>query len=394
MHFSNRITTGILTGFLILMILSPAAAMDVELTGMLRSYSGARLQEGDIPVAEQTVDVNLRGWGDMTQINVNPFVYVGADGDPEIGIREAYIDLFLPSLDLRVGKQAVVWGEAEGVFITDIVSPQDMRSFILADFREVRMGIPAVRADYYTGAFTFETVWIPRFVPSRLPDSDSIWFTDEMSALNNAEPPADGLENSEIFGKVSYFGSALNSGVMAGYAWDDQPVRTEAGNFGYERYTVVGGSFSTTLSSVVLRSEAAAYLDRAFTYEPPQAADEHHQLHGLVGLDWSLFGVDMSTQYIGEYVVDHDEAMAADEFGHTATFRLRDSCLSDTLDLELFGYLGIDPWDALLRPSLTYGLEDGVEFETGAEIFLGDEEGKFGRYSHNTMLYASLRWYF
>jgi hypothetical protein len=384
----------LLAAVLLLLALWPALANDVELTGMLRSYSGVRLEKSDVPVTEQTVDINLRGWGDMTQINVNPYVYVGADGEPDIGLREAYIDLFLPSLDLRVGQQAVVWGEAEGVFITDIVSPQDMRSFILADFREIRMGIPAVRADYYAGPFTFEAVWIPRFVPSRLPDSGSIWFTPEMSALSGAELPSDALENSEIFGKLSYFGSALNAEVMAGYAWDDQPVRFSGSDFAYERYAVAGGSFSTTLGSFVLRSEAAVYMDRAFTYEAPAPADKHHQLHGLAGLDWSLWGGDMSAQYIGEYIVDYDEAVAADEFGHTATFRLRDSYLSDTLELELFAYLGIDPWDALLRPSLTYSVEDGVEFETGAEIFIGDDEGKFGRYSDNTMLYASLRWYF
>ena len=103
------------------------SAGDVELTGMLRSYTGSRFSEADTPLAEQTVDLSLQGWGDTTQILINPFAYVGAEGDVDAGVREAYIDLFLPSLDIRVGKQAVVWGEAEGVFITDIVSPQDLR---------------------------------------------------------------------------------------------------------------------------------------------------------------------------------------------------------------------------------------------------------------------------
>ncbi|MGC9312070.1 MAG: DUF1302 family protein [Sediminispirochaetaceae bacterium] len=385
------------------------AAKDIDFTGMLRSYTGARLSEGDVPIAEQTADIKLEGWGDITHIMVNPYAYIGADGEPEIGVREAYIDLYFSSMDIRVGKQAIVWGEAEGAFITDIVSPQDLRSFILADFTEIRMGVPAVKADYFAGPLTFEAVWLPHFVPTNQPDTESIWFTEQMSMMNNSELPADDLENSEVFGKVSYFGSAFNGELMAGYAWDDNPVlegTAPAPTALHERYTVVGGSFSTTIASVVLRSEAAVYLDRAFTtvesMGPPTifGTSDHHQLHGLAGLDWSLFGIDMSAQYILQYIHDYDAALVADEYDHTATFRMRDSNMAETLTWELFGYLGFDPENfsgsanALLRPSLPYSIEDGVEIQSGVEIFLGDESGKFGQYEDNTMAYVSLRWYF
>ncbi len=378
-------------------------AGDVELTGMLRSYTGSRFSEADTPVAEQTIDLSLQGWGDKTQIMINPYAYVGADGEIDAGVREAYIDLFLPSLDIRVGKQAVVWGEAEGAFITDIVSPQDLRSFILADFREVRMGVPAVKADYYAGPFTFEAVWLPRFVPASQPENDSIWHTDAMSVMSGAQLPDAGLENSEIFGKISYFGSALNAEVMAGYARDDFPVLTGPAptpDAVYERLTVAGGSFSTTLGPLVLRSEAAVYLNRAFTRveaagpPPTLGTSDHHQLHALGGLDWSMAGIDFSSQYIVQYIHDWDESLMAEEYTQTVTFRMRDSFLSDTLTLEFFGYFGIDPSDALLRPSVTWSMEDGVELETGAELFLGDGEGTFGKYADNSLAYVSLRWYF
>jgi len=394
-------------------------AKDIDFSGMLRSSTGARLSEGDVPITEQTADIKMEGWGEDTHIMLNPYAYIGADGEPEIGMREAYIDLYFPSMDIRVGKQAIVWGEAEGAFITDIVSPQDLRSFILADFTEVRMGVPAVKADYFAGPLTFEAVWLPRFVPTAQPDADSIWSTEKMKLMSNPDLPSDDLENSEFFGKISYFGSALNGELMAGYAWDDMPVLKgdidlttgepvpSTLKATHKRYTVVGGSFSTTLGSVVLRSEAAAYLDRAFTKTeipgPPTrtlSTSEYHQIHGLAGLDWSLFGVDMSSQYILQYIHDYDAALMSEEYDHTLTFRMRDSNTAETLTWELFGYLGFDPediensTDALLRPSLTYSIEDGVEIQSGVEIFLGDEAGKFGQYEDNTMAYVSLRWYF
>lgn len=385
-------------------------AKDIDFSGMLRSYTGARLSEGDVPITEQTADVKMEGWGEDTHIMLNPYAYIGADGEPEIGMREAYLDLYFPSMDIRVGKQAIVWGEAEGAFITDIVSPQDLRSFILADFTEIRMGVPAVKADYFAGPLTFEAVWLPRFIPTELPDQSSIWYTDQMNMMSVPELPSDDLENSELFGKVSYFGAAFNGELMAGYAWDDNPVLEGSApnpDASYQRYTVVGGSFSTTLGSVVLRSEAAAYLNKAFTsLENPGtplaafATSDYHQLHGLAGLDWSLFGVDISSQYILQYIHDYDAALMSDEYDHTLTFRMRDSNMAQTLTWELFTYVGFDPediensTDALLRPSLTYSIEDGVEIQSGVEIFLGDEAGNFGKYEDNTMAYVSLRWYF
>ena len=54
----------------------------------------------------------------------------------------------------------------------------------------------------------------------------------------------------------------------------------------------------------------------------------------------------------------------------------------------------LTPADGLLRPSVSYSIEDGVEIETGAELFFGDDEGSFGQYADNSLAYVSLRWYF
>ena len=43
-------------------------------------------------------------------------------------------------LALSLGKQQVVWGKADGVFITDIVSPLNLTEFLLPDFDEIRTG--------------------------------------------------------------------------------------------------------------------------------------------------------------------------------------------------------------------------------------------------------------
>lgn len=384
-----------------------ATAKDVSLGGMLRSYVGVRAIEADTAVAEQTADLTFEGWGDQTHAVANPYVYVDADSELEIGIREAYADLYFDEFDLRVGKQAIVWGQAEGAFITDIVSPRDLRSFILADFREIRQGVFSFKADYYAGPYVFEGIWIPLFVPTVFPDSTSIWAQSPSGfTVSAAELPDRSLSNSEWFGKVSYFGPKANWEIMGGYTWTDEPYLlgfSSPGNASqeYGRYTIVGGSFSTQAGPVVVRSETAVSLDKPFSALslPSLSVERHDQIQSLVGLDWRLWGIEMSSQYIVTAITGYDGTLVSQgtevaEVDQILTLRLQDTYLSDRLTARIFGYFSLDSFDLLLRPYLSWSFEDGVLLEGGAEVFLGDDDGYFGKFADNSLGYLSLRWYF
>ncbi len=384
----------------LLLVTQPVLAVDIQFTGMARTDFAVATSSGDFLLAEQVLHTALDGYGDTSGFHVSPAAAVSVDGEPRFSIREAYIDLYTEFADIRVGKQAVVWGKAEGFFITDIVSPQDLGYFILADFSEIRIGIPAVRVQKYLGSVSFDVVWTPFFVPTIFPDSDSPWHTPAMSMMAPYDVRMESLSDGEVFGKIAYFGSGFDAELMAGYARDDQPVldgvlpQLETR---YERFTVLGGSFSKPFGPVLARIEAAVYLDRAFSTRPSATefgSMRKNELVGLGGIDWSMAGVDFSVQYVGQYIFDHDEILAQPEYRQTASFRIRDSLMSDYLTLELFAYVGIEPFDALLRPSVSYIIEDGVILKAGADIFLGDSSGQYGQYRDNTLVQASLSWYF
>lgn len=390
-------------------------AKDIEFNGMLRDYIAYTFEDSEFAVHEQTLDLTLTGWGENTRMVVNPTIYMGDNKTLSLGIREAYVDFFLEDADIRVGKQAIIWGEAEGAFITDLVSPRDMRSFILADFKEIRKGVPAIKVDYYKDAFTFEGIWVAKFIPTSMPETGSMWAKKMEPPFSNATinaptmPDAE-LKNSEIFGKVSHFGSKANWALMGGYAFTDEPYiskitpPTPTIDQEYGRYIMGGGSLSTTLGSTVLRLEAAAYIDKPFasiTTSPVPSAtvEKHHQLQSLVGLDWSMWGSQMSTQYIFGFVHDHHDKLMEQgkflkEFSHTFTFRVQKSFFSDRLAAKLFTYVEADPLNALIRGSLAWTLEDGVVLEGGLDLFTGDSEGTFGSYKDNSLAWMALRWYF
>ncbi len=395
---------------------SDSRAQSLGLTGYVRHYTGV-LAEGDkeYSILQNTLNLNMEHSRDMAAFKANPYLYHYSDSDLEIGLREVYMDIYFSSADIRIGKQQIIWGKADGVFITDIVSPRDLREFLLPDFDEIRMGVTAVKTDYYLGNHTFELVWLPVFTPTVKPDESSIWFPKMDLPVNPqfdySEKDVNGsLKNSEIFAKYAAITSAVDFEIMAGYAWDDDPTMHISKTIDtlthlltalevtpkHHRLTIGGGSFSTTSGGFIVRGEGAFYGGKYFNTSSPLATDgvvKKDYMHYLLGLDYTLWDINLSGQFIQQAIMDYDEIIDQDEFVNTMTFFARRDFLRETLTLELFSYIGLNNEDALIRPRIYYDLTDGFEILLGANIFTGNE-GQFGQYSKNNMGYFKIKYSF
>lgn len=392
------------------------AQNNINIGGYLRNYTGVLLEEPkDFSIIQNTFNLNFEKKANKVAFVANPFVYHYSDKNLELGLREAYLDLYLKNLDIRIGKQQIIWGKAEGVFITDIVSPKDLREFLLPDFDEIRMGVTSFKLNYYLGNHAFEFVWTPVFTPTNMPEAGSIWEPD----MNFPIAPtwdyttsiiSPRLENSEIFARYSLMSSGFDFEIVGGYFYYDDPamhltktidpttlqltnltVRPE-----YHRVSMGGASFSLPVSSFVLRGEGAFYNGRNFqTIAPtiPDAAIEKDYLHYMFGLDYTLAGIKLSAQFIQEYIIDYEEGIYNEEFENTMTFIAKKDFFREKLWLELFSYIGINNEDALIRPKISYNFADGFDIQLGANIFVG-VTGRFGQYDANDMLYLKFKFSF
>lgn len=391
-------------------------AQDLFLSGYARTYLGALTTgESEYSIIQNTFDLNLEHSRGNVYFKVNPFLYHYSDKDLELGFRQAYMDLYFDSFDLRIGKQQIVWGKADGVFITDIVSPKDMREFLLPEFSEIRDGVTSLKLNYYSGSSTFEVVWIPVFTPTQMPDDNSIWSVKPDYPLpysldySNADVK-DKLSNSEIFAKYSLLSSAIDFELMAAYSWDDDPtfhsekiINQTTGMVDsvmlkpeHHRLSTLGGSFSTTIGPAVFRGEGAFYNGKHFQSINPLIADgtdEKNYLHYLLGVDYSIGDLKLNGQFIQQAILDYNDYLMNDEFENTVTFLAAMDFLRETLNIELFSYIGLNDGDALIRPKLTYDFVDGFQIMVGANLFIGDE-GQFGRFDKNDMVYTKIKYSF
>ena len=399
-----------------LLLAVPAAALEsIYVGGYVRHHTAVIVDGGNYSIIENTLDLTLDQSRGNVAFRVDPYVYQRPGEELEMGLRQAYVDIYWDSVDLRVGRQQVVWGKGDGVFITDVVSPKDLRRFLLPDFEEIRIGVDAVKFDYYRGSGTLEVVWIPVFAPALGPDEGSVWarsaeFPVQPSFDLSSKDVGASLENSEVFAKYSLLSSSFDLEMMAGYAWDDEPalhlsVEQDPDTHDvvslvvtpqHHRLGLAGGSFSAGVGGIVVRGEGAYYWGKQLATRSLLTGDgvlERDYVHYLLGVDWTSFGVGMSAQFVSEVILDHDDLLASDERSDVMTFLARDDFLNDTLHLEFFSYVGLSDGDALLRPKVSYDVADGFEVLFGADLFMGDE-GMFGAYDANDSVYTKLKYSF
>lgn len=371
---------------------------DLSFRGYVRNYTGIILNDDmDYSIVQNTFNLTMEYSQNDFAFLVNPAMTMNFDGTPEFNIREAYVDIYLENMDLRIGKQQIIWGKADGAFITDVVSPKDLTEFLLPEFEEIRIGITAVKAEIFLGNSSLELIGVPVFTANKMPAIDSIWNTTEFDFSGSGDSVELKLTNSELFARYSLFTSFVDFELMGGYMWDDEPTLTPAPPtqplLDHKRLRVVGGSFSSLLGDFVIRGEGALYTGKYFQVTPPEAPVEKQYISYLAGIDLRQNGWYLSTQFIQKYILDYNDEIVQDHINSTMTFVVSKDVLRETLHFEVFTYVEFNNLNALIRPKVAYDLTDGLEISLGSNIFAG-EQGTFGQFNSNNMIYTKLKFSF
>lgn len=365
---------------------------DLSFNGYVRNYMGVLTNEDlDFAIVQNTFDLKMEYSIGNAAFFVNPWVNYNKDNSLDTGLREAYLDIYLDQADFRIGLQQVTWGKSDGVFITDVVSPKNLQEFLLPDFEEIRIGVNALKTDYYMRNSTIELIWVPTFTANIMPGADSIWNVNNLDFSDSEDSVEIQLENSEFFGRYSLMTSFVDIELMGAYMWDDEPTITSMAPFELEHNRLVmgGGSFSSVIGGFIFRGEGAFYSGKHYQALPSDPIEKNY-VHYLIGLDYKRSGWNFSTQYIQEIILDYDDQILRDQFYNTLTFLVNKDFLRETLRLELFTYVELNDLNALMRPKIIYDISDGLSLLLGANIFLG-EEGTFGQFHDNNMIYTKLK---
>ncbi len=304
----------------------------IDINGFVRNYTGVLFNSGDISILQNTLDLTIKHQRERFSMVANPYVYQYENQENKIGIRELYLDFYADKIDVRIGKQQIIWGQADGVFITDIVSPKNVSDFLLWDFNEIRIGVNAIKVNYYpSDSHDIEFVWIPTFTPTIAPENGSIWSPTIVAPVPvvldySQKEIKSSIQNSEFFMRYSIQKSSVDLQFIAGYTWDDDPSLHSTMEFDidpvtlqpiatnllvtpkHHRLSIAGINFSTSLKDFIIRGESAFYKNKYFQSTHPSATDallKKDYLNYVLGVDRTFGDWKISGQFIQKRILNY-----------------------------------------------------------------------------------------
>lgn len=364
-------------------------------------FIGATTQVKLLPDFSQTVN------GKIEARITNPDV--GDGGDTHSTLLEAYATARLDNAELRLGRQIVAWGRADGINPTDNLTPHDYT--VLLPFEDdQRFGTTALKFDWYlTAEHTLTFFTTPFFEPSKFPLAAGTSFRDNR--------PARTFANSEAAVKFNKTGGAVDWSVsyFHGYSLlpEIHPLPTgSALELRYPEIDVIGADLARNFGRYGMRAEIAYFQTEDRRGRDPVAVNPY--LYAVAGVDRTfLDNLNVNLQLVGRWVQHYtDPAAVADPavraaatlnaiaFGqqkrtsHGMTARVSNKWFNDTLEAELLAFVNFERTNSYLRPLVTYAFTDHTKATFGAEFYRGPDDSPFGQFKRNQGAFAEWRYSF
>jgi len=358
-------------------------------------------------------------WKATVRLDLDP-VYAGSDFyAPEVRkdqrrdffIRETYVDIPVGGLELRLGKQNIVWGEMVGLFFADVVSARDQRDFILPDFEIIRIPQWALRAERFGENYHAEVVWLPspevdligkpgaEFYPFQEPAPAG--FTQQ---FNDPVRPARNTRNSNLGLRASTVRSGWDLSAFYYRSTDVNPTfyrevvlaPAPAVVFTprHDRIWQVGGTLGKDLGPTVLKAEAIYTSGRSFNVtrlSELTGVVPQDTLDYVVGLDFT-FGRDtrLNLQFFQRYFREHDPDLVHEQHEDGITLLLSGR-LGANWEPELLVLQSLNRTDRLVRTRLGWIPQRNWRVVFGVDVFTGPVTGFFGRFDGNDRAYLEAR---
>lgn len=334
----------------------------------------------------------------------------------ELELREFYLEAYAGPAYLKLGKQQVVWGTADGLKVLDVVNPQDFREFVLADFDESRIPLWTVNADIPIKNMNLQLVWIPDQTYHDIPEFDAEYgFTANLPrptptldvVIEDPDRPSRVIADSDIGARLSTFWKGWDLTASYFYHYDDIPVlrRSIAPAPGgavltispeYERTHLFGATFSNAFGDLTLRGEVGYSLDKYYSTRNPLDADgveRVNELSYVIGLDWFGFtDTLLSVQLFQSILSDNPSGLTRDQVENTVTFLARRDFRNHTLHAENLVVYNLNRQDGFVRPKIAYDLRDNVVVWGGLDIFWGTRDELFGQFDDTDRVVIGVEW--
>jgi len=297
--------------------------------------------------------------------------------EQELEFDEVYLEGSLAdNLDLKVGRQVVVWGKADNLRVTDILNPLDNRTPGMVDIKYKRLPVTMSKLDYYTGPWNLSGIVINeiRFDSNTVYNSD--FYPGDTAAVSETKPTNFALDTQQFALAANGIFSGWDLSFYQAWVYDSRAHLSYARSTPervHNRVSMSGLAGNIAFGNWLFKGESAWWYGLEYAVAPDE---EFNRIEVMAGVEYTGFSeTTLSIEFVNRHIVDFDQDLEAspdyaqEDLQQTALMLSRDF-LNDIMQFKfiasIFGIQGED--GAYERFQLEYDLSDHSTL-TGGMIF-------------------------
>lgn len=314
--------------------------------------------------------------------------------ETEAELRDAYLQGSLsPDLDIKIGRQIVVWGKSDSLRVVDVLNPLDNREPGMTDLEDLRLPVTMTRLNYYFGNWDLGAIMVHEIRLNKNPAFGSDFYP--FPAPLPPENKPDGSEFALVFnGRFSGWDLSFH----AARYYDDQ-AHLSAGVLEYSRLTLVGLAANVALGNWLLKSEAAYIDGLEFSNISNKKYSRTDFMAGMeyTGFNESTLTVEIVNRHLNQYDDVLSDAPIYQEKNVLQTvIRYRRDFKHNTWHLlalaSVFGFGTSD--GSFERLELKYDIADALSMTGGIVAYQPGDHPVFGAFEDNDRAFVKFRYSF
>ena len=288
--------------------------------------------------------------------------------DRDADINEFYLQgNVTDKIDIKVGRQIVVWGKSDNIRITDSLNPMDRTAPGMVDIEDLRLGRGMMKVDYFMDKWSLSGIVLQENRFSTMPEVGSDYYSSGFAML-----PDEPDNNKNNKGVALSLNGNLEGQDIAFY-FSNQYVD----NTNYKS-NMLGMAYNKVIGSFLLKTEVAHFDN----YDSPIV---DARTDGLVGVEYN----GISDGSISLEIANKDEDIQY-------ALRFTQSYLNQTLDFTALysGYGKELENGGFTRVWTDYAYNDEVSLSLGFIDYIGGDAAYFEQIKDNDRIFGSLKYSF
>jgi len=301
------------------------------------------------------------------------------------------------NLDIKIGRQIVVWGKSDNIRVTDILNPLDNRLPGMVDIKNRRLPVTMSKFDYYTGNWNLSTILIHEVRFSKNPVYNSDFYPGN-TPLPLEESPDVSLENQQYALALNGIFSGWDLSLYAAYVFDERAhiAKNLAGALReHSRVLMTGATANIAFGNWLLKGETAWFDGQEYANLPDK---DFSKLDYMGGIEYTGFSETLlSLEVVNRHIINFDTQLAqtpdtAQEDSMQAVAKLVRDFANDTIQLKiLFSVFGAHGEDGMFeRLQLDYDLTDAITLTGGVIFYQSATQGSLSAIDDNDRIFAEI----